>query len=34
MAELCVHAVRDVLAGRRPANLVNGDALAARGKRP
>ena len=30
MAELCTHAVRDVLAGRRPANLVNGDALAAR----
>lgn len=31
MAELCLHAVRDVLAGRRPANLVNGAALAARG---
>jgi glyoxylate reductase len=27
MAELCVHAVRDVLAGRRPANLVNPGAL-------
>ncbi len=32
MAELCVTAVRDVLSGRRPANLVNGDALAARGR--
>jgi glyoxylate reductase len=31
MAELCVNAVRDVLAGRRPPNLVNGEALAARG---
>ncbi len=32
MAELCVNAVRDVLSGRRPANLINGDALAARGR--
>ncbi len=32
MAELCVTAVRDVLSGRQPANLVNGDALAARGR--
>ena len=30
MAELCAHAVRDVLAGRRPAHLVNPDAVAAR----
>ncbi len=27
MAELCVHAVRDVLAGRRPPNLVNPQVL-------
>ncbi len=30
MAELCAHAVRDVLAGRRPAHLVNPDAIARR----
>ncbi len=32
MAELCITAVRDVLAGRRPPNLVNAERLAAGGR--